>query len=1190
MKTTMITRAKTFLIILAASFFMMSCIGDVSRDNDYDPENPNNILNECGNNIEETGESCDDGNTNDGDGCSSICLLEGGTCGDGTHNAGEGCDDGNVATEICDYGDTSCTVCDEFCQSISGLTSYCGDLVKDVDNAEVCDDGNNVTETACQYGTAVCTACDSSCAAVLSLTGQFCGDGTCNGGETAATCTADCDTSGICGDSALNPGETCDDGNLTSGDGCSNSCQIEWGSNPVVHSITITGNPSGTGGQYLTGDEYTVSWDIRDPDGIMGYVILVAPAMDIQAFLASSTDGVPVYIDWALPPGGSGDNPFLPGNISNFTFTVPDAYGQEYYPMILAFDSNMNITSVLFDHTVSDTNMTLSFNLFNFDGPPPANVNYFVSNLPKVYMAIEPNSYTCGDGTTQLPEQCEDNNSTTGDGCDANCLFELPGDVCLAGHPLQSVSVSPTAINAASGEKSQITIQTDWRCTKEVEMTLTNADTGEQRELWDDFLNHTDVGEYTLYFPKNAYLTDGAWQITEIRIKDSSDNEYRYKPSAVVTNFFGYDYNWSNNYVNTMAATPSAINITGGTPDNTAPVITNIVVTGTASGANYQPGDVLTVQAMITDDISGIQYAYAEISDQNYENYGYCQLQPTATPNLYACDATLEGFSFTSGAVQVYARVGTQDNANNHIQYEYKDSVSTTYYSYYDEGASTDTATAIQIEFKNYDAPAPVIEANLFVGDPEAEIIFTDYDSVYLKFDATAGQAYQIFVNNKYNSAYTASAYINILDSSGNYIAGDINNYGSEKYLVAPETGLVYLRLNPNNMGNIGIRVVTATVDTTIPSLVSVDIMGTMSGGTYYMQGDTITVTAVVTDDIAGVHYVQINLRDKNTSNGMGWCFEGVNQTAPDTFECTITLNETGFPAGMVGVYAEVYTQDDAGNEAWYIYDSGVSTANYSVNSVDSLIALGEFLYELPMPATTPITVDGLEVVVTMSGDSQYLEFNAAAGQAYLINVNNMYNSANTGSAYISILDSNGNQLHWMDDTKTQGYFVSANAETIYLRLNTGKSGDIGISVATTTPDTTPPSISSVTLTGTPSGTNYQLGDIVTVTAVVTDDISGVDYVQINLRDKNTSNSIGWSDSGVTFIAPNSYRCTITLNDGGLPPGTINAFAEVYIQDGAGNQIWYGYDSSIPDNYSYWDGASYLNTGVALADFVYDIP
>ena len=44
-------------------------------------------------------EECDDGNTSDGDGCSTTCLNEcaaRGSCGNGRIDAGETCDDGNL--------------------------------------------------------------------------------------------------------------------------------------------------------------------------------------------------------------------------------------------------------------------------------------------------------------------------------------------------------------------------------------------------------------------------------------------------------------------------------------------------------------------------------------------------------------------------------------------------------------------------------------------------------------------------------------------------------------------------------------------------------------------------------------------------------------------------------------------------------------------------------------------------------------------------------------------------------------------------------------------------------------------------------------------------------------------------------------------------------------------------------------
>lgn len=64
----------------------------------------------CGNSVIEAGESCDDGNTNNGDGCNSSCQPEGGwscngasptvcqRCGDGVIQGTETCDDSNTAS------------------------------------------------------------------------------------------------------------------------------------------------------------------------------------------------------------------------------------------------------------------------------------------------------------------------------------------------------------------------------------------------------------------------------------------------------------------------------------------------------------------------------------------------------------------------------------------------------------------------------------------------------------------------------------------------------------------------------------------------------------------------------------------------------------------------------------------------------------------------------------------------------------------------------------------------------------------------------------------------------------------------------------------------------------------------------------------------------------------------------------
>jgi len=87
----------------------------------------------CGDGVLDAGETCDDGNSVAGDGCSAVCQSEA-TCGDGTVDAGESCDDGNVSP-----GDG----CDAQC----GLETSCGD--GNTEGVEECDDGNAVPGDGC---------------------------------------------------------------------------------------------------------------------------------------------------------------------------------------------------------------------------------------------------------------------------------------------------------------------------------------------------------------------------------------------------------------------------------------------------------------------------------------------------------------------------------------------------------------------------------------------------------------------------------------------------------------------------------------------------------------------------------------------------------------------------------------------------------------------------------------------------------------------------------------------------------------------------------------------------------------------------------------------------------------------------------------------------------------------------------
>ena len=181
----------------------------------------------CGNSILEFGETCDDGNTTSGDGCSNVCLLEN-VCGNGSVEAGEACDDGNTVT-----GDGCSNICSiETGWTCSGDPSVCSPICGDslIVGSETCDDGNAVSGDGCSSTcqTEVAIACGNG---VLEV-GEQCDDGNLISNDgCSATCTLEVGGGGaatpLCGNGLREGSEQCDDGNNLNGDGCNSICFLE---------------------------------------------------------------------------------------------------------------------------------------------------------------------------------------------------------------------------------------------------------------------------------------------------------------------------------------------------------------------------------------------------------------------------------------------------------------------------------------------------------------------------------------------------------------------------------------------------------------------------------------------------------------------------------------------------------------------------------------------------------------------------------------------------------------------------------------------------------------------------------------------------------------------------------------------------------------------------------------------------
>jgi cysteine-rich repeat protein len=232
----------------------------------------------CGDGVLNVGEECDDGNTDDEDGCSSTCVEE--YCGDGVLQSGMGeeCDDGNT-----DDGDGCSSNCKEEDQScVAAFYMQCGSgdswnngsfgSTDNIDDYTSCtaytESGPEYTywfhayeDTTLTIDLEITTPNQDLDIIVLEEDGNSCGPsaicaGSSTTGGSSETLDVDVEANKYyyivvdgfagdegdynidlscasgdyeCGNGDLEPGEQCDDGNTSGGDGCGAGCTLEDG-------------------------------------------------------------------------------------------------------------------------------------------------------------------------------------------------------------------------------------------------------------------------------------------------------------------------------------------------------------------------------------------------------------------------------------------------------------------------------------------------------------------------------------------------------------------------------------------------------------------------------------------------------------------------------------------------------------------------------------------------------------------------------------------------------------------------------------------------------------------------------------------------------------------------------------------------------------------------------------------------
>ncbi len=457
-----------------------SCVTDAGNDGVCDTAGPGTVELTCGNSTVDSGEICDDGNIAAGDGCDPNCQLEPGyictqdttpvdgvcdtsgpgsvvfSCGDGVVDMGEACDDGNLT--VGDGCDANCTLetgygcnvdiapADGICDTggAGSVIIVCGDGI--VLGTEVCDDGN----------TASADGCDSNC---MLEPGYVC---------TQDTTPADgiCDTGGAgsvamtCGNGAIDASEFCDDGNIVAGDGCDANCMIETGFACVLDTTPADGvcdtagpgtvNPI-CGDLLIVGAEFCDDGNATAGDGCSdlcaieaGYSCDVDVAMDgicdttgAGSVITVCGDGVVAGLevcDDANTAAGDGCDVSCmlePGYVcvddSNPADGICDTGGPNTVIMTCG-NGTIDANEVCDDANIAsgdgcDANCALEPGYVCVDDATPADGICDTAGPGTV-------TNTCGNGAIDPSEICDDGNTATGDGCDANCALE-PGYVCV---------------------------------------------------------------------------------------------------------------------------------------------------------------------------------------------------------------------------------------------------------------------------------------------------------------------------------------------------------------------------------------------------------------------------------------------------------------------------------------------------------------------------------------------------------------------------------------------------------------------------------------------------------------------------------------------------------------------------------------------------------------------------------------
>ncbi|MFO0612902.1 MAG: DUF4215 domain-containing protein [Polyangiaceae bacterium] len=456
---------------LAAGTYYIKVLADPSPGTnttwDYDL-NVTLVAQGCPNGFVDPGEVCDDNNSTAGDGCSPACQLECPGVAESEPNGSGAQASGPINPGVGNCGSITPAGDKDFFTVV--LTSY-SDLSFETFEGDgttcatadtvirfYAADGTTQIATDDEGGINSCSKLDGTALAsmkhlapgtyfievedyagdgndvipsyqVKMTVNASCGNGVKEGSEACdgtMGCAADCTIIPVCGNGTLEAGEQCDQGsgNVTNGDGCSSTCQIEPG-------YICMGTPS----MCMIGQGQTCMNAIVASNGFNFVGSNIAAYGDDLNFTAGSCTDV------SGTPNASPEIVFQIDLVAGDKLNVKN-FGtlDVVWQLIQPCGAGAQACLATYDSTPGAGN-----------GEQTTGLNYNVTTAGTYYVAVESYfptpmasstydlrfvvTHPCGNGMIDAGEACDDGNPTTGDGCTPTCTVE-PGFFCT-GAPSQ---------------------------------------------------------------------------------------------------------------------------------------------------------------------------------------------------------------------------------------------------------------------------------------------------------------------------------------------------------------------------------------------------------------------------------------------------------------------------------------------------------------------------------------------------------------------------------------------------------------------------------------------------------------------------------------------------------------------------------------------------------------------------------